>query len=78
MIRHHQANQAVKVITVKMTDENMIDFAEPNIIFSELHLSSFAAISQKQPVQMIDQLRCGMSFGQWRGRIATQNSYGEI
>jgi hypothetical protein len=42
-----------KVITMKVTDKNMVDPAKPNFVSTHLHLGTFTAVYQKQPLMYI-------------------------
>lgn len=45
-----QAHQSQVMITVQVTDENMIDLMKRHLVAAQLHLHTFTAIDQKMTV----------------------------
>ena len=51
-----ESHQAKVMITVQVTDENVIDAMEVYLKTHELHLGTFAAINEKNTILNFDQL----------------------
>jgi hypothetical protein len=50
------------MITMEMADENVIYFAESDMIFPELHLGTFAAVYQIKALMRVKHMSAGISF----------------
>jgi hypothetical protein len=54
------------MISMKVTDKDVIDAMEIYLQAHQLHLCTFPAVYQKMPVLDFDQLRCRMSPIRWQ------------
>jgi len=50
------------MVTMKMADKNMINPAKSDAVFPHLHLGSFSAIYQKNPLMYIEHMSGWKSF----------------
>jgi hypothetical protein len=64
------------MVSMKVTDQNMVDTMEVGLKFHELHLRSFATINQEIAVLDLDKLRGGEPA--IRRQRATGTQYGNI
>lgn len=55
--RKNEPHKAKVMITVQVTDEDVIDPVQVGLETHELHLGTFAAIDQEVPVLYLNQLR---------------------
>jgi len=51
-----QSKNPEYMVTMKMADKDMVDFAQLNPEFPQLHLGSFSAVDQKKPLTCIKQM----------------------
>ena len=51
--RRDQSEQSEDMVTMKMTDKNMVYLTKPDPEFPQLHLGPFTAIDQKKPLTCI-------------------------
>ena len=60
------------MVTVQMTDENLIDALHPDPVPSQLQLGALGAIDQEKPLVMVQHLGSGISFDGRNCRIAAK------
>lgn len=69
-----QSHQTQEVITVQMTDEDVTDAMEINLVAHHLHLATFTAIDEEETVLDFHQLAWRESAIGWYGAAWTQYS----
>ena len=70
-----QARQAETVIAMQMADEYMVESGKLKSLTPHLQLCAFAAVHHKQPVTVIDHLRCRLMPERGRRRSAAEYVY---
>ena len=60
--RGNQSKEPVDMVSMDMTDKDVVYFSKRNAVFSELSLGSFATINQKEPLIYIEYMSGKISF----------------
>jgi hypothetical protein len=50
------------MVAMKMTDKNMVNLSEPDMVLSQLHLCSLSTVYQKITLMRMEHMSGGISF----------------